>query len=171
MTPELTAVIAIIIGLLMCFGGFKIQKLLITLVWFVIGAALAKYVGGYFIDNDKILIAVEIVVGIIVGSVGFKLEKLALFIAVAYLTFKTIGPYITGVEKGVALIIQGGIALFVGALSTFFIKPILIVVSSIAGASIIKSYIPVFVTLAPNVLLILIGIIAIMGILVQFKSN
>ncbi len=171
MSPEISAIIAILIGLVMCFGGFKIQKILITLVWFVIGAALAKYLGSYFIDNNQMLIIVEIIVGFIVGSIGFKLEKLALFIAVSYLTFKTIGPYITGLESGVALIVQGGISLLIGALSTFFIKPILIVVSSIAGASIIKSYLPALISLSSNVVLIIVVIIAVLGILFQFKNN
>lgn len=171
MTPEISALIAILIGILMCFAGFKIQKLFISLVWFVIGFSLAKYIGGNFIENSQMLLAVEIIVGIIVGSLGFKLEKLALFIAVSYLVFKTIGPYITGLDKGVALIVQGGISLLVGALSTLFIKPILIIVSSIAGANIIKAYLPTLIGLSSNIILIIVIVIAVLGALVQFKSN
>ncbi len=171
MTPEIKALIAILIGLVLCFSGYKIQKLVITLAWFLIGATLTKYVGSYFIANNNLLLLIQIIVGIILGSVGFKLEKLALFIAVSYLVFITIGPYITGMEEGVNFIIQGGIALLIGALSTFFIKPILIVVSSLAGANIIKSSLPLLINLSSNILTIIIIVIAFLGILVQFKNK
>lgn len=171
MTPEITAIIAILIGLLFCFAGYKIQKLLITIVWFIIGVVLANKIGGYFIDSRNLLIVVEIITGIIIGSVGFKLEKLALSIAVAYLVYITIGPYITGFEPGLTLIIHAGISLLIGILATFFIRPILIIVSSIAGASIIKMYLPAIVTLSSNVLLIVTVVIAILGILAQFKTR
>lgn len=171
MTPEITAVIAILIGLLFCFAGYKIQKLLITIVWFVIGFILANKVGGYFISSSNLLLVIEIITGIIVGSIGFKLEKLALCISVAYLVYITIGPYIPNVEKGVEIIIHFGVSLLVGLLSTFFIKPILIIVSSIAGAHIIKYYLPTLVTIPANYLLICVVVIAVVGVLAQFKTN
>ena len=171
MTPEITAIIAILIGLLFCFAGYKVQKLLITIVWFVIGFILAGKIGGYFISSANLLLVIEIITGIIIGSLGFKLEKLALCISVAYLVYITIGPYITGFEKGVEIIIHFGASLLIGILSTFFIRPILIVVSSIAGAHIIKYYVPTLVTVPANYLLIAVVVIAVIGALVQFKTR
>lgn len=171
MNNEVTAIISIIIGIILCFCGFKVQKLLITLAWFALGFTLGGLVGGYFIDNQTTLLIIEIIVGLILGGAGYKLEKLALFIAVTYLTFKTVGPFVSGYEKGVELLIEGGISLLVGALSTFFIKPILIVVSSIAGATLIKESIPIFVTLSANTLLIVCVVVAILGIISQLKTN
>lgn len=169
MSPQITALIAIVIGLLFCFAGYKIQKMLITIVWFALGFMFANKIGGYFISSTNLLLVIEIIVGIIVGSLGYKLEKLALCIAVAYLVYITIGPYIKGFEKEVTFIIHIGVSLLVGILSTLFIKPILIVVSSIAGANIIKYYLPTLITLSSNVLLIVVIVIAILGILAQFK--
>lgn len=171
MTPEITAIIAILIGLLFCFAGYKIQKLLITIVWFVIGFVLAEKIGGNFIESKNLLLVIEIISGFIIGSVGFKLEKLALCIAVAYLVYITIGPYITGFEQGVEIIIHFGVSLLIGILSTFFIKPILIIVSAIAGANIIKVYLPTLVALSSNILLIVVVVIAVLGILTQFKTR
>lgn len=171
MTPEITAIIAILIGLLFCFAGYKIQKLLITIVWFVLGFILAKEIGGHFIESSNLLLIIEIISGLIIGSVGFKLEKLALCIAVAYLVYITIGPYITGFEQGVEIIIHFGVSLLVGILSTFFIKPILIIVSSIAGANIIKYYVPTLIAIPANYLLIGVVVIAVLGILAQFKTR
>jgi hypothetical protein len=103
---------------------------------------------------------------------GFKLEKLALAIAVAYLTYITIGPYITGFEKGVTLIIHCGISIGAGILATFFIKPILIVVTAIAGATLIKQQLPIIIpSLNSQLVLIASIVIAVFGLLTQFKTN
>ncbi len=171
MNLDMTALIILGISLVLCFFGFKVQKFVITLAWFALGFTLAGAIGGKFLDGNTLLI-VEIVVGIILGSMGYKLEKLALAIAVAYLTYITIGPYITGYEKGVTLIIHVALSLGAGILATFFIKPILIGVTSIAGATLIKQYLPVVIpSLTTQVTLIIAIVIAVLGLLTQFKSN
>ena len=171
MNLDVLALIILGIGLIFCFFGFKVQKLVITLAWFAIGFSLAGLVAGNFLEGN-ILLIVKIVVGVIIGSLGFKLEKLALAIAVAYLTYITIGPYITGFEKGVTLIIHYGASIGAGILATFFIKPILIAVTSIAGAAIIKQQLPIIIpSLNSQVVLIASIVIAVFGLLTQFKTN
>ena len=88
MPEQVMSLIFLIVGILLCFFGFKIQKMLITVAWFLIGYNLVGYANGYFhlIADDTILIIVSIVVGLLLSGVGYKIEKLALFIAVAYLT-------------------------------------------------------------------------------------
>ncbi len=169
MSNEVVAIIAIIVGLLMCFWGYKIQKLLIMIAWFCLGFMLMKEIGFHFIDNANLLMLLQIISGIVLASVGFKLEKLALCIAVSYLTYITITPYITGFEEGISIIIHFGLSLLLGILSTLFIKPILVIVSSFAGANIILHYLPSLISLDYNLLLITAIIIGVMGVLVQFK--
>lgn len=171
MNLDVLALIILGIGLIFCFFGFKVQKLVITLAWFAIGFSLAGLVAGNFLEGN-ILLIVKIVVGVIIGSLGFKLEKLALAIAVAYLTYITIGPYITGFEKGVTLIIHYGVSIGAGILATFFIKPILIGVTAIAGAALIKQQLPIIIpSLSSQVVLIASIVIAVFGLLTQFKTN
>ena len=69
MNLDTTALITLGISLIMCFLGFKVQKLVITLAWFVIGYRLGGIVGGNFLDGNTLLIT-QIVVGIILGSLG-----------------------------------------------------------------------------------------------------
>lgn len=128
-----------------------------------------KEIGAHFISNNNLLLLLQIISGIVLGSVGFKLEKLAVCIAISYLTYITITPYITGFEKEVMTIMHFGISLLLGILSTLFIKPILVIVSSFAGANIILHYLPLLITLDYNLLLIIAIIIGVMGVLVQFK--
>lgn len=171
MNFDVTSLIILGISLVLCFFGYKVQKFVVTLAWFALGYTLAGMIGANFITGNTLLI-IKIVVGIILGSMGFKLEKLALAIAVAYLTYISVGPYITGFEKEVTIIIQVAVSLGAGILATFFIKPILIGVTSIAGATLIKQYLPVIIpSLGSQVVLIIAIVIAVFGLLTQFKTN
>lgn len=171
MDPRITALIAIIIGAVLCIAGFKIQKLVITLAWFAIGFSLAGQVCANFIESSNMILIIQLVVGLILGSMGYKLEKIALAIAVGYLTYTSIGPYIVGFNETMTFVIHIGISIIVGILSTLFIKPIVICVTSVAGATIIKNYIPIFIALEPSVLTIIFIGSAILGILTQLKSS
>lgn len=171
MDSRITALIAIIVGTAFCLAGFKIQKLVITLAWFAIGFSISGQICANFIEAANILLIVQIVIGCILGSMGYKLEKLALAIAVGYLTYTSIGPYITGFEENLITVIQVGISILIGILSTLFIKPIVIFVTSIAGATLIKQYIPVFVSLEPTIITIIFIACIVIGILSQLKSS
>ena len=171
MDPRIIALIAIVIGLALCFAGYKIQKLVVTIAWFAIGFTIAGQICSNFVESNNILLIIQIVVGFIVGSLGFKLEKLALAIAVAYLTYNAIGPYIPAMENNMTMIVQIGASLVVGILSTLFIRPILICVTSVAGAALIRDNISTLVTLQPNVITIGFIVIAVLGILSQLKTT
>jgi hypothetical protein len=169
MNFDTTALITIAISLVMCFFGFKVQKLVITLAWFGLGFFITGKIGGNFLDGNTLLIT-QIVVGIILGSLGYKLEKLALAIAIGYLTYGAIGPYITMFDGNMATAVQIGISILVGILSTLFIKPIVVFVTSVAGASLIKKAIPVFITLDPTILTIIFIGFVVIGVFTQLKS-
>lgn len=171
MNLDTTALITLGISLIMCFLGFKVQKLVITLAWFFIGYQLAGAVGGNFLNGNTLLIT-QIVVGIILGSLGYKLEKLALAIAVAYLTYISIGPYITGFEEGIRLIIHIGGSLLAGILATFFIRPILIGITAVAGATLIRENLPIVIpSITSQIALIIAIVVAVLGLLTQFKTT
>lgn len=171
MDPKIIAIIAIIVGLALCFAGYKIQKLVITIAWFAIGFTVSGHICANFVESANILLIIKIIAGFIVGSIGFKLEKLALAIAVAYLTYNAIGPYIPEMEQAMTMVVQIGVSLVIGILSTLFIKPILICVTSIAGAALIRDNITALVTLDPNIITIGFIVIAVIGILSQLKTT
>jgi len=171
MNFDVTSLIILGISLVLCFCGYKVQKFVVTLAWFALGYTVAGMIGDNFVTGNTLLI-IKLVAGIILGSMGFKLEKLALAIAVAYLTYISVGPYITGFEKEVTIIIQVAVSLLAGRLATFFIKPILIGVTAVAGATLIKQHLPVIIpSLGAQVTLIIAIVIAVLGLLTQFKTN
>lgn len=161
----------ILIGLALCTHGFKIQKLLITVAWFCVGFSLASWIAPQYIDSNTVCLIISIVAGLILGSLGFKLEKIALLIAVAYMVYISVGPYIKGFEKDITTLIQLGVSVIVGLLAVFFIKPIMIVTTSLTGSNLIKSYLPLLVTIPGNILNVIIIIIFVAGIIYQFKTS
>lgn len=173
MNIEVNAIIYILIGLLFCFYGYRIQKLMIAIAWFAIGFQLMGMIGPNFINDEVILLVVKIIVGLILASIGFKLEKLAIFIAAAYLAYETLASYVPLLHqtKELTFLIQGGLSLLIGALAILFIKPILIIITGVAGANFVKECIPTFITLDASILTIGFIVLAVLGILFQFKNN
>ncbi len=171
MDNNILAIGAVLIGLALCTSGFKIQKLIIILTWFILGYALAGYVVSYFDLSSQINTIIQIVAGIILGSLGFKLEKLALLIAVAYLAYGSLNININNLDPNMLLVVRLVISVLLGLLATFFIKPIMIIVTSLAGTAIIKGYLPTLVSIPTNALSIVLIIVLVCGVIIQFKTS
>ncbi len=170
-TNNIIAIGAILLGAVLCTSGYKVQKFLITIAWFAIGFTLANVVCSYFELSKEIILIIEIIAGLILGCLGFKLEKLAILIAVAYLVYSTVGTYLTDLDPNIALIAKVVISLIVGGLAVLFIRPILIIASSLYGANLIKLYLPAIISIPTNILTIIIFIFFVGGIIIQFKFN
>ena len=171
MNFDLTAIIFILIGIVLSFYGYKAQKFLVIVACFFFGFTLAGEVLTTYIADEKVLLLVKALIGLVLSLVGLKIEKLAIFLGVSYLVYMSIGAYITGMDPTIKLMIQAGIALIVGALSTMFIKHIIIIVSGIAGAALVQQYVPVIYNVPIGILTIITVVIAVAGILYQFKTN
>lgn len=172
MNFELVPLILIVLGLIISFFGFKIQKAAIIIAWFLLGFTLSEVILVNFITDETVLFILQVVIGFILGIFGIKLEKLALLIAVTYMTFVSIGGFIELEDQNLALLIQGVIALFAGGLSVLMIKPIIIGITGIFGASLINSNLGIIIpSLTSNIILIISIVIAVLSILYQIKSN
>lgn len=173
MNIELETIVSLVLGILFLFFGYRVQKVIISIVWFIIGYELSNLIAPHFFTDPTALIIVGIVVGLVLVVIGFKLEKLALFIAVAYLVYKTLTPYISllHLNNDITFLIQIGISLVVGALSVAYIKHILIIITSLAGANLINKTILTLITLNSTILFIIFLVLAALGILFQFKNN
>lgn len=174
--PDLTAItltpaLALIVGIVLCFFGYKVQKAVITLAWFYLGYTFAIGLVPQFVDGKEICILISILVGLVMALIGFKLEKLALFIAVAYMVFISVGPYIHMGEDMLNLLVQAGVSLLAGALAVYMIRPVLIVATSLSGVTFVKDALPTFVTLSSNVLSIGAIVLVVVAILFQLKTT
>ncbi len=173
MNFNLLAIIAIVIGIIFAYYGYRVQKILIIIACFGFGYTLAGELLSPLIADSKVLLLVEALLGCVCALIGLKIEKLAVFLGVAYLAYSAVGAYLPPISSDIVrIMIQAGLALVIGALATMFLKEIVIIASAIYGAGLIQQYLPQIIpsisTLALTIITIL---IAITGIIFQFKSN
>ncbi len=172
MSLKLLAIIAIVIGLIFAYYGYRVQKILIILACFGFGYSLAGEVFTSLIADSKVLFLVQALVGCVCALLGLKIEKLAIFLGVSYLAYSAIGAYLPTISNDlIRIMIQAGIALVIGAVATMFIKEIFIVATAIYGAGLIQQYLPNLFTIPTLALTIITVIIAITGMIFQFKNN
>ena len=169
---NVTPIIGLIIGVLLLFFGYKLQKWMVILGWFLLGYMLGGYIGGMFTEGT-ILLIIQIGCGLLLAGGGWKLEKIALCVAIAYYTYCVLVPYNFSFFPehlyNVATII--GISIIVGIVAVRFIRPILILVTAFYGATMIVQYLPNFVSLSGNILTYGFYVLIIIGAIVQGKTN
>ena len=168
---EVTPIILCLVGIVLCLCGYKIQKVVITLTWFLIGFNLSVLILPNVITDDTTALISSLIIGVICGALGFKLEKLALFITVAYLTYLFLKRILVFDEYYMNLLIRGGISLLLGAVSVLLIRPILIIASTLGGVSLIYENLPSLITIDNNVAIIICIIIIIISLIYQFKTT
>ena len=173
MSFNLLAIIAIVIGLIFAYYGYRVQKILIILACFGFGYTLGGEIFANLIADGKVLILVQALIGFVAALIGLKIEKLAVFLGVAYLAYSAVGSYLPAISNDlVRIFIQAGVAVIIGALAMMFMKEIFIIASAIYGAGLVQQYLPqVFTSIPMLAVTIITVIIAVSGILFQFKNN
>ena len=162
------ACISLIIGAIECFAGFKIMKAMMAIWGFFIGAMLGVVIG-VLADSTALGVILVIVFGVTLAVLSFKFYLAGIFILTAFLT--TIALYIMFENIFIALLLAIG----VGILAIYFVKPVVIVTTAISGAGIILSSAYLMMDLgmngSPVVTVILWIPIALAGIAVQYITT
>ncbi len=129
---RLFACISLVIGAVECFAGFKIMKAMMVIWGFFIGAIIGVVVG---VTAKSTILGFIVVVafGIGLAVLFYKLYLAGIFILTAFLT--TIALYIMFENIIIAL----PFAVAVGVLAICFVKPVVIITTSISGAGTILS--------------------------------
>ncbi len=167
--------IMFLIGLIFIFEGYRIERVIVTIIWFLLGFNLAKDVLGLFnFDTGIVPFIIEVIVGSCFAAVGFKLERIAFFIAIAYAVFIAIPNYFILDNKIVFLIVRLLIALVIGLLAVKFRAIIYILIASLLGATLMKRAILVLFPVLPagvmTVINVIVVILVVIGILSQLED-
>ena len=167
--------IMFLIGLVFLFEGYKIERIIITILWFVLGFNIAKDVLGMFNYSVGVVpIVIEVIVGLCFASVGFKLERIAFFIAVAYAAFIAIPNYFVLENSILFFAVRVLVAVAVGLLAIKFRALIYTLIASFLGATLMKRAIFIlFPSLSPGIVTAInIGVIVlvVIGILSQIQE-
>ena len=165
---RLFACISLIIGAVECFAGFKIMKAMMAIWGFFIGAMLGVIVG--VASRSTVLgFILVIVFGVMLAVLSFKFYLAGIFILTAFLT--AIALYIMFENIIIALLFAIG----VGVLAIYFVKPVVIITTSISGAGIILSSAYLMMNLGINgnpIATVILWIpIALAGIAVQYFTT
>ncbi len=165
-----TGLITIIIGLIACFFGFRAKKIVILLIWFLIGFSVGQTIMPNFTADQTIILLGSAAIGLITGAFGYELELLSVFGMVGYLSGSFVYGFLNfGQIPNIVIAVIFG--LLMGALSLKFVKPIIIATTAIGGGSILMSGINQVITGIPSQLTIIIEIgLIIVGLIFQFAD-
>src|SRR5699024_12640144 len=70
------AIAIIVIGLLICFFGYKLMRVGITVIGFSIGFFITAFMVNYFTNNNWITFPAAIIVGLLIAFAAFRLYEM-----------------------------------------------------------------------------------------------
>ena len=164
------ALIAIALGVFLCLFGYKLKRVAFVIIWFAIGYYLMALVAPKMTSDPTWQQILPIAAGVVLGVLGFSLEKLCIFAVATYAVSTTlIDTFLITDPLYIALAIAAGV--IVGVIAVKLIKPVGIITTAFSGAKLIAKYSIAELAIAhyPNFPVILLAT-AIIGIFFQFKS-
>ena len=155
-----------IIGVLHCLFGYKLLRLWICLFGFVCGFRLGWWFAGKLSVNPLTSLIVAVITGLALGVV------ITLILRFSPLARRS-SAFPFQDEKTVMAIIVLAAALAVGGIAVHFMRPVLIVLTALAGGALFAAAIAVLLNLSQHIELFFVGglIIAILGMMFQFSST
>ena len=176
---------ALVIALLYVFFGYKLLRVYISLLGFLIGVALGIVICAVFdLSNTTAVIVIICVCAVALAALGFWLYKAGLFVMILLSLFPIILSIVsefTTVEPVFMWIGSILFALVLAILAMFFVRPVVIIVTAFSGGLSIASL--VVNNLLPEIaqvnttdgarifMLIIGGVIAVLGIYFQFVTT
>ena len=166
-------IIAIVLALYLAIFEYTFKKVTFTIILFLLGfLAVNLFLPQAFNGMNPIIpIAAGVVIGIIFGLVGFKVEQLAIFIAVVFLAYTTLSKVINIDQEFINFAIKGVISLILGGIAISFSKPIFITVTSIYAGSLVYVYLPQLIKVSDVMTIIIAVAVAVLGIGIQYSNN
>ncbi len=174
--------ISIILGITLCFFGYRLKKIAFAIVWFVIGFRLATigvpYIQPYMpADIDPFFIEIlPLLVGLLCSLIGTSIERLCVFLmafAVAFITYfnlvSTSEATFTTFGFGLCAVIGS----ILGTISVAVMKPAIIFITAYIGSQQIGNLLIQLFSMPNNALLasIILIVLLVAGVLYQFKST
>ena len=137
--PEMKSVVAIgliVFGAVSCFFGYKVFRLVLGVLGFLLGSALAASLAGVFVQSAGAASVVGLLGGVIGSWLVFRFYRFGLFIlgAVAGALLGGTVAMAIGVYGNDSLIVVGAVALLGGILTVVLQKLMIITSTAFSGA-------------------------------------
>lgn len=165
---RLFACLSLVIGAIECFAGFKIMKAMLGICGFFIGSMIGVIIG---VTSGSVTLGIIFVVilGVGIAVLAYKLYLAGVFILTAFMAAAAV--YLMCMNVIMTLFI----AVLAGAVSVFFVKPAVVVVTAFSGARIVlaSAYMVMQVGIGENPVItaVLWMIIALAGIACQYVTT
>ena len=176
---------ALVIALLYVFFGYKLLRVYISLLGFLIGFALGIVICAVFdLSNTTAVIVIICLCAVALAALGFWLYKAGLFVMILLSLFPIILSIVsefTTIQPVFMWIGSILFALVLAILAMFFVRPVVIIVTAFSGGLsianlIINSLLPEIAQVntvdGARIFMLIIGaVIAVLGIYFQFVTT
>lgn len=173
--PE--AIVAIVLSLVVCFFGYKLKKIGLFIIWFIVGYNLGKMIPTTLFNSELWGSVLPLATGLLASMLSLSIERFCVAALAGTIGFfATIGLIFGGSFVFMPNVVAAiAVAVVLGCIAAACIKPMFIIITAIGGAYYAAiSSLAVFPSLALINLpmaLIIACVLATLGILFQFKSN
>ena len=169
-----SAAISLVVAVLICFMGYRLRKAGIMLAGALLGYTIAHNIAARYADASTALL-IGLVVGVLLALMCSWLYDAGIFILCGACGALYVASLIEQFAMiwWVELIILLAASIAVGVLALQFVRPVLIIVSGLAGASSILSSLALLGLPLPagNVRLVCALVLALVGMAVQFTTT
>ena len=117
------------LALLNCFLGYRLKKLWIGMIGFLLGIAIGAGITSLFSENKTVILAAGLVVGILAALLSFRLYLIGVFFYAALSVYPLIAGLI-GKELWWEIALSVIAAFLIGLLAVNFVRPVLIIASA-----------------------------------------
>lgn len=163
-------IITLIIAIITCFFGYKLNKGLIAVLGLIIGFNLGITYLPNLIENETAVYIASIILAIALGLISFKLYLVGVFLLCAL--FAYIFCENLNLSENIQMIVSLIAGLIAGIIGVKFTRPLMIISTSLAGAGIISETALNLLNIKNDTIsIIIILILAILGMIYQFKQN
>lgn len=168
--------LAIVFGVLSLLLGYRLLKIWVTLIGFVIGAILGGVIAAALGVNNVIVILITIAVGVAVGAVSFWLYRFGVILYVVFMGFiastNVLAQFVADPKVWWVSVIGVLVGICLAILANRVLRPVVIITTSISGAiSVAVNFLPLVKLTNTYLILAAAVVLACAGIAVQFLTT
>ena len=169
-TETIVLLASVLIGFLACFMGYRLNKIIVMIIGFYFGYKLGNAFLPQLISDDVIVTFVSIVVGIVIGFISFSAYLFGVFILCFFLAYTVCETFIDAqVLKIIIGVVAGVVA---GLVGVKFVRPIMIITTSLTGGFLLVSSVMQLINIDNNAIYIICSLVlAAIGAISQFNNK
>ena len=172
---QILAAVSLAAALLQCFFGYRLLRVLISIIGFVIGFLLGYLISLEWIrDNSLLPLVIGLAAGALLSLLAFRIYLFGVFLycgVTAAALIQVIPASSAARWDIISAVLSIAIFVLAGFLGVRYARPCIIIITAVSGGTRAAAMLPDYLTMIPSDhlfrLLLLVGLIAV-GMLVQF---